>query len=308
MKRIIIDTDPGVDDAHAIMMALAHPQANVEAITAVAGNVSLARTVANACTILDVLDTQVPVYAGCAGALVVSAEDASYVHGEDGLGNSGYPPSPRQVEAEHASLALARLANESPGELTLVAIGPLTNVAVALKLDPGLPQKLRQLVVMGGAIHARGNTSNLPAEFNIFADPEAAHVVFESWPEFTLCSWETTLAHSFDEAAVQKWLALATPRGRFFQRITTRTIEYITTTWGRSMLFGADALAMAVALEPDIVRKVAKHHVMVELHGRHTRGQTIVDWRDRSGRPPNANIVLEVDPDRFLELMDLGLC
>lgn len=307
MKRIIIDTDPGVDDAHAIMMAFAHPETNVEAITAVAGNVALERTVANACTILDVLEVETPVYAGCAGALVVPAEDAAYVHGSDGLGDCGFPASSRLVEGEHAALALVRLATEAPGELTLVAIGPLTNIAVALKLDPTLPQKFRQLVVMAGAIYARGNTPNLPAEFNVFADPEAAHVVFESWPDFTLCSWETTIAHSFDEAALQKWLSLATPRGQFFQRITAKTIEFIAGAWGRPILFGADALAMAVAMEPAIVTKAEKHHVMVELHGQHTRGQTVVDWRDRSGRPANANIILEVDHGRFLELMEMGL-
>lgn len=307
MKRIIIDTDPGVDDAHAIMMAFAHPETRVEAIMAVAGNVGLERTVANACTILDVLEADVPIYAGCSRALVVPAGDASYVHGRDGLGDCGYPASPRLVEDEHAALALVRLAGEAPGELTLVAIGPLTNIAVALKLDPSLPQKFRQLVIMAGAIHARGNTSNLPAEFNVFADPEAAHVVFESWPEFTLCSWETTLAHSFDEVALQRWLSLATPRGQFFQRITAKTIEFIARVTGRSILFGADALAMAVAMEPAIVTKAEKHHVMVELHGQHTRGQTVVDWYDRSGRPANANIVLEVDHERFLALMEMGL-
>ena len=131
MNRFVIDTDPGVDDAHAIMMALVHPEAQVEAITTVAGCVSLEQTTANACTILDVLDQDVPVYAGCGRALVARTPDASEVMGKDGLGDSGYPRSKRKVDDEHAVNALIRLANESPGQLTLVATGPLTNLALA---------------------------------------------------------------------------------------------------------------------------------------------------------------------------------
>jgi purine nucleosidase len=132
MNRLVIDTDPGVDDAHAIMMALAHPEAQIEALTTVAGNVSLEQTTANACIILDVLERDVPIYAGCDRALVANTPDASHFHGQDGLGDSGYPPSTRQVEDEHAVHALIRLANELPGKLTLVALGPLTNLVLEL--------------------------------------------------------------------------------------------------------------------------------------------------------------------------------
>lgn len=307
MERIIIDTDPGVDDAHAIMMAFAHPEVKVEAITAVGGNVGLNHTVANACTILDVLGVDVPVFAGCDQALILPAENAAHVHGEDGLGDVGFPPSARPVEKEHASVALARMADEAPGDLTLVAIGPLTNVAVALKIDPDLPRKFKRLVIMGGAINARGNTTNISAEFNIFADPEAAHVVLAAWPEFSLVSWETTMAHGFSAELVNKWLALDTPRARFFQQISARVLDFITNVLGRPMLFGADGLAMAVAVEPEIVLKAEKHHVTVELNGRYTRGQTTVDWQDRSDHPPNANIILEVDQQRFIQLMESAL-
>ena len=158
MERIIIDTDPGVDDAHAIMMALAHPNVKVEALTVVGGNVGLHHTVANACKILDVMGADVPVFAGCERPLIYETKDAAQVHGSDGLGDAGLPTSSRKVEAEHAAVALVRMVNENPGELTLVAIGPLTNVAVALKLDPELPQKFKHFVVMGGTIVAKGNT------------------------------------------------------------------------------------------------------------------------------------------------------
>ena len=307
MKRLIIDTDPGVDDAHAIMMALAHPEAKVEALTVVAGNVGLEATVANAKKILDVCDAQVPVYAGSEQALVLKAKTAAYVHGQDGLGDAGLPDSSRPTEAEPAAVAMVRMADESPGEISLVAIGPLTNLAVALHLDPRLPEKFKELIIMGGAVDARGNTENLSAEFNIFTDPEAAHVVFEAWPEFTLVSWEATMAHGIPQDVWREWRDLPTDQAKFFFRISDKVIKFLAEVLGRPTMFGADGLAMAVALEPDMVIETEHHYVTVELSGRHTRGQTTVDWMDRSGQQPNARIIRQVDLQRFHELMALPL-
>jgi purine nucleosidase len=306
MIRLVIDTDPGVDDALAIMAAFAHPKALVEAITTVAGNVSLERTTANACTMLDVLEQNVPVYAGCNCPLVGDAVDAGYFHGEDGLGDSGYPPSARQVADEHAVNALIRLANEWPGELTLVAIGPLTNVALATRLDPALPQKYARLVVMGGSIRGVGNVTTA-AEFNVYADPEAAAIVFDAWPGLTLVSWETTMAHGFSAEQVEVLLSGDSPRAKFFRRITLRSIGVLEQILGHKGLLSPDLLAMAVALEPDIVRKVETHYVQVELAGKHTRGHTTVDWLDRTGQEPNVNLVLEMDTERLWELLQAAV-
>jgi purine nucleosidase len=307
MQRLIIDTDPGVDDAHAILMASVYPGVKIDAILTVTGNVGLHHTTANACKILDVIGMDIPVFAGCDSALIAHKEDAASIHGTDGLGDAGFPPSPRKVEQEHASVALVRMASESPGEIVLVAIGPLTNIAVALKLDPTLPQKIQKLVVMGGAIHSRGNTRNISAEFNTFTDPEAAHIVFEAWPGMTLVSWETTMTHSFSLEVLDRWFALNTPRSEFFRRTNEKVMVFIMNVLGRKMLFGADALAMAVALEPQIVIKAEAHNVTVELSGQYTRGQTTVDWMNLSGRPASTNIIIEVDHARFLELMEMGL-
>jgi purine nucleosidase len=306
MTRLIIDTDPGVDDAHAILMAFAHPEAQIEAITTVAGNVSLERTTANACTILDLLEKDVPIYAGCDRALVARTRDASYIHGKDGLGGSAYPPSKRKVEEEHAVHALIRLANESPGELTLVAIGPLTNLALATRLDPTLPKKYKRLVVMGGSIRGTGN-STPTAEFNAYTDPEAAAIVFEAWTGLTLISWETTLAHSFSAQQVDSLMAIESPHAEFFRRITLGMLASLRQFAGREVMYAPDGLAIAVALEPDIVRKAERHHVQVELAGQHTRGQTPVDWLDRTGHAANVNLVLEVDAERLWELMVAGI-
>jgi purine nucleosidase len=307
MIRLVIDTDPGVDDAHALMMAFAHPEAQIEAITTIAGNVSLERTTANACTILDVLERDVPVYAGCHRALVANTPDAGYFHGKDGLGDSGYPPSKRKVTDEHAVNALIRLANESPGELTLVAIGPLTNLALATRLDPTLPQKYKRLVMMGGAIRGTGNTANPSAEFNVYTDPEAAAIVFDAWPGLTLISWETTMAYGFRAEQVEALTAIDSPRAEFFRRTTRRTIAAIQQLLGYKVLFEPDLLAVAAALEPDIVRTAETHYVQVELAGHHTRGQTTVDWFDQTGNEANVNLVLEMDAERLWELLQAAV-
>ncbi|NIM95800.1 MAG: nucleoside hydrolase [Anaerolineales bacterium] len=270
MPRLIIDTDPGVDDAHAIMMAFAYPDAQIEALTTVAGNVSLEKTTANTCFILDVLEQKVPVYAGCDRALVARNPDASYFHGDDGLGDSGYPRSKRVVAEEHAVNALVRLANESPGELTLVAIGPPTNLALATRLDPDLPEKYKRLVVMGGSIHGTGNVTPT-AEFNAYTDPEAVAIVFDAWPGLTLISWETTVHHGFTVEQVEILMAMDSPRGEFFRRITRHIFEYTHQVLGRRGMFAPDGIAVAVALEPNIVRKSESHYVQVELAGQHTR-------------------------------------
>lgn len=295
-SRLLIDTDPGVDDALAILMAHAH--ADVAGLTVTAGNVGLSHTVANALKLVEVLGADTPVFAGCPVPLVMPAADAAFVHGADGFGDTGYARAGREAEAEHAVPALLRMAREHEGQLTLVALGPLTHLALALRLDPQLPKRFARLVVMGGAVNGRGNTERVPAEFNIGFDPEAAHVVFSEWPQFDLVDWEATLRHGLDFAKVERWLQAADPRARFFGAISRRTRAW-TREHGRPLLMVADALAMAVAVDPGIVTACEQHHVAIECAGALTRGATVVDWEDRFGRPANARIVTAVDPSRF---------
>jgi purine nucleosidase len=307
MKRLIIDTDPGVDDAHAILLALAHPDVKVEAITTVNGNVGLDLTTANALKILDAAGKEVPVYRGCDRPLINRALSAAHVHGEDGLGDCGIPASRKTVQSEHAVHALIRLANENPGELILAAIGPLTNLAAALILDPDLPKKFKRLVIMGGAIYSKGNTSTVTAEFNIHADPEAASMVFDSWPMITLLSWETTLDHVFTRDVLDRFFGLGTPRSKFFHDTNQKILTFIRERLGQDMLFAPDGLALAAAVEPGIVTKSEKKYVSIELHGSRTRGQTVVDWYGSTRQPPNTEIILELDQNRFIQLMENGL-
>lgn len=304
MKHLVIDTDPGVDDAHAILMAASHPEAEIVAVTTVGGNVSLRNTTANALKILEVAGVDAPVYAGIDGALIErDHEDAAHVHGSDGLGDCGLPEAARKAEKEHAVHALIRMANERPGELSLIAIGPLTNIAMALRMDPTLPQKYKEFYIMGGTLYGQGNTPNLPAEFNIYNDPEAAAIVFNDWPEFTMASWETTVAHPILPEDFQKMTGIDTPKAIFFHKVTEKIITYLRTALKRDLLYAADSVAMAALLEPGIVERAEKHPVHVELHGKTTRGMTVVDWLDRSGRPANVNLLLQLNQERFMQLL-----
>ena len=303
--QLLIDTDPGVDDALAILMAGAH--ADIAGLSIAAGNVGLGHTLRNARTLVDLLGTSTPIFPGCATPLVrAPEEDAAFVHGQDGFGDVGFPQPEAPLSAEPAALALLRLSRERPGALTLVALAPLTNLALALRLDPTLPQRVARLVVMGGAVTGHGNTGRVPAEFNIGFDPEAAHVVFEAFPTFDLVDWEATLRHAFDDAEFDRWLAAGDQRAKLFGRIVTTARRY-NAEHDRSGLVAADALAMAVALDPSIVTRSERRAVAVELDGRLTRGATVVDWTGRLGRPAQANIVLEVDHQRFAAMVRRAL-
>ncbi|TBR36880.1 MULTISPECIES: nucleoside hydrolase [Dyella] len=303
--QLLIDTDPGVDDALAILMAHAH--ADIVALSIAAGNVGLGHTVRNGRTLMDLVDAKVPVFAGCPSPLVRAPdEDAAFVHGTDGFGDIGFPEPRTPAEQEQAALALLRLTRERPGELTLVALAPLTNLALALRLDPTLPQRVKRLVVMGGAVTGHGNTGNIPAEFNIGFDPEAAHVVFESFPHFDLVDWEATLRHAFDEDEFDGWLAAGDKRATFFGQVF-RTARAFNTANERRGIIAADALAMAVAIDPTVITRSEDRHVAIELDGRLTRGATVVDWARRLKQPANARIVLDVDQDRFKAMVRRAL-
>ena len=299
--KLFIDTDPGVDDALAILMAHAH--ADVVGLGIAAGNVGLQHTIANALKLVETIGAETPVLPGCATPLVRAAENAAFVHGLDGFGDTGFTPSSRAASAESAAHALLRLSHEHAGTLVLVAIAPLTNIALALRLDPTLPRRIARLIVMGGAVTGRGNVPDrVPVEFNIGFDPESAHVVFSGWPSLTLVDWEATMRHGIEFERIERWLAGDDARARFFAAISRKTRDW-TRRRGRPRLLVADALAMAVALQPDSVLRSEERHVAIETAGALTRGATVVDWERRFDDAPNARIVLDVDQRRFEALV-----
>ena len=297
---LLIDTDPGVDDALALLMAFADARHDVVGLTIAAGNVGVSHTVGNALKLCEVADVDVPVFAGCDAPLLHPARDAAYVHGQDGFGDTAYTSATRRAEDEHAALAILRLSHAHAGRLLLVALGPLTNVALALKLDPSLPQRVDRLVVMGGALTAHGNIT-AAAEFNIAFDPEAAHIVFEAFGAaggFDLVDWEATLAHGLPHDQVVHWLQVGTARATFYEAISRQTREWSADRRG-DRWHSADALAMACALAPEGVVEHETRPVAVELEGRHTRGATVVDWLRQGGQADTARLVLRYDQAAF---------
>jgi purine nucleosidase len=305
-ELLIIDTDPGVDDAWAILMALSNPAFEVKALTVVGGNVGLACTTLNALRLVELAGTETPVYAGSSAPLLHPAADAAFVHGEDGFGDAGLGVPTRSLQTEHAALALIRYARMNPRQITLVALGPLTNIALALKLEPRLPHLFKGLVIMGGAVSGRGNTSVLSAEFNIGFDPEAAHLVTSAWPQYTLVDWEATLAHAPSVSEVESWLRGSSTRCRFMHQISRRTLEFVQRMEAGQWAW-ADPLAMFVALNPDQIRRQVRRGLKIALEGAHTRGATLVDMGQRLDWPQQADIVLEVDHQAFHASMRAAL-
>ena len=291
---LLIDTDPGVDDALALLMALADGRHEVVGLTIVAGNVGLEHTVANALRICQVAGRDdVPVFPGCDRPLLHPAPDAAYVHGVDGLGDVGLPPATRAAEARHAAEAIIELSHRHAGRLLLVALGPLTNIALALRLDPTLPSRIARLVVMGGAVTGHGNITP-SAEFNVFFDAEAAHIVFGAFDRFDLADWEATVAHGFLHEDVDRWLAAPGPVAAFYEAVSRHTRRWSEDARG-DRWFCADALAMAMALRPDGVLEAAERPVEVVLGRSAARGATLVDWQRQLGRPDRARILLRYD-------------
>ena len=295
---LLIDTDPGVDDALALLMAFADARHDVVGLTVAAGNVGLGYTVRNALKLCEVAGRgDVPVFAGAPDPLVYPAEDAAHVHGRDGFGDVDLPAAARAVEDEHAALAILRLSHQYAGELLLVALGPLTNIALALKLDPTLPQRVKRFLVMGGAITGHGNITPV-AEFNIAFDPEAAHIVFTAFPHVEVADWEATVAHGLLHRNVEQWLAADTDKARFYELISRQTRLWSEDSRGEHW-YAADALAMAWALQPEGATRLEQRPLAIEMAGGRTRGATVVDWNRQTGAADNTTLLIGYDQARF---------
>ena len=301
--KMIIDTDAGVDDAQAIMLALTDPDVDVKAITTLTGNVHINHVIPNVLTILQVMDYDVPVYAGIDRPLVSEWEDAEEFHGSDGLGNyQDRPELTRTIENENAVLALLRLSKEYDGELTLVALGPLTNIAMAIRLDPDFPSRIKQFVFMGGTIAAHGNTPNLTAEYNIYTDPEAAFITLQAFEESTMLSWETTLAHTITWEQFDHLCSIDTVNGQFFKNISQLSGDRVRNRPINPGFYLPDPLAMAITLKPELIIESTHNFVTIELNGQHTRGQTVIDYSRYNLHTPNVHIIHHLDRDGVYQM------
>lgn len=305
MQTLIVDCDPGVDDAHALAMALTRPDTEVAAVTTVAGNVEIEKTTANALFILSELGADVPVYAGATAPLVEPFHGAPEIHGADGLGLLPRVAPTLRARTDFAADAIVELARQRPRVLTLVALGPLTNVALALQRAPDLPELFLGCVVCGGAVHGRGNFTSV-AEFNIASDPEAAEIVFSSWPGLTLVPWETVLGLPVAASEANLVTVGPSPAATLIRRINaahSANVGFVDD--GEGVLF-PDQIAMAVALDARCIAEDSVHAIEVRLSAGGRRGETVVDWKNVTEGRPRHRIVTRLVRQRALGLIGLS--
>lgn len=299
MRRFLIDTDTASDDAVALIMALRAPDVTVEALTIVAGNVPLDRCVQNALYTTELCGSSVPVHAGLARPIFRDLSTAEIVHGADGLGDIGLDLSGRSPADGHAVDVLVEEICGSPGEITLVTLGPLSNVATALLREPELAGAVAHCYIMGGTGRLPGNITPA-AEFNIYVDPEAARIVFESGMPITMVGWDVSWSCAFvGPEAEARLRALGTPFSEFTCDIQRVLVEFVASMSGVEGFDLPDPLAMAVALDPEVAETQDVYVEVVPGDGP-ARGQTILDHIGVTGRAPNASVVTHVAPEAFM--------
>lgn len=298
---VIVDCDPGHDDAIAIMLAAASPALELLAITTVAGNQTLEKTSLNArrvCTVAGISD--VPIAAGCDRPLVRDQVVAGEIHGESGLDGPTFGEPTVALDRRHAVDLIVEAAHARPGELCLVPVGPLTNVAAALHRDPSIAGMIRRISLMGGAMHL-GNVTPA-AEFNIFADPEAARVVFESGVPITMVPLEVTHRAAAEPAVIDRIEAI----GNEAATLSVELLRFFATTYQRRFGFGSpplhDPCAVAALAAPELLTTRAMH-VAIETRGQLTYGRTVCDARGVTGKPSNVDVAVDLDVPAFWDLL-----
>jgi purine nucleosidase len=294
-RRIIIDTDPGIDDAVALLLAMASPELTIDGIVAVAGNLPLAVTERNARAICEFAGRgNIPVYAGCSRPITRAPVTAEHFHGDSGLGVLVLPEPVVPPQARHGvDFTIDLLHGAAPKSITWCALGPLTNVALALVKAPDIAGAVAELVLMGGASRALGNTTPA-AEFNIHVDPHAAAIVLDSGLPVTMIPLDVTHQVRSTAARVERIRALGTP--------AAVAVAQLLTPVGSEAAALHDPCVIAYLLGPELFGG-AEVNVAVECESPLTMGMTVVDWRGISGRPANATVLHTVDADGIYDLL-----
>jgi pyrimidine-specific ribonucleoside hydrolase len=298
---VVIDCDPGHDDALAITLALARPELRVLGITTVGGNASLANTTRNALRVLALLGrTDVPVAAGAVAPLTRELETAPEVHGASGLDGADLPEPASEPVAEHAVAWLRATLAASPEPVTLVPVGPLTNIALLLRTHPEVAPKIARIALMGGSKGA-GNWTPA-AEFNIWVDPEAARIVFRSGLPITMCGLDVTHKALMGLPEVARLRAVGTRPARVFADLLEFFTRFHVERYGTADTPIHDAVAVASVAIPGMVT-THRYHVDVAVDSDITRGRTVVDDRGQPGAEPNVDVALDIDRAAFAELV-----
>ena len=310
MQRIILDTDPGLDDALALFLALASPEVQLEAITTVSGNVHVDLTTRNALALLELTGrTTIPIARGCDRPIVRQPVVADYVHGHNGLGGISLPEPQLRTVKQHAIDLIIEKIMAAPQEISLVPVGPLTNIAMALRKEPRIAEYVREVVIMGGALRVPGNVTP-EAEFNIFADPHAAHMIFHAgWP-IRLVTLDVTQKTLLERERVQELASNGNPITWLIQQMVENFLNTFGLPRGITAFQMHDPLCLSAAFQPEIITWEPAY-VDVELAGKLTLGETVSYFSNRtedidpsleSLHAPNMLTSVGVDVERFITL------
>ena len=303
MRRILIDTDTASDDAIALVLALRAAQVKVEAITVVAGNVPLDQAVRNAMVSVEMAGTYAPpVYRGCDRPLWRRQITAQQVHGQDGLGDRGYPAPSIPLEREHAVDAIARYAQQIE-DLEIVTLGPLTNIAMAIRMYPRQMRRVRSITAMGGQYRQR-NPHWPASEFNILVDPEAAQILLDFGIHTTFVPLDICFGRAaFNRGELDALYALGTPQAKFFVDCNQTLIDYTREKYGYEELIMPDPTAMACYLDPSIALKTRPAATRCELNSALAPGELVYDFDPPAPRRANSALVTEIDAERFKQMI-----
>ncbi len=305
MKRVIIDTDPGIDDTAAILFALGSPELKVEALTTVFGNVSVEKCTTNSLRILEAAGREdIPVYPGSGRPFGMGEPAfAQYIHGSDGLGDSDAPEPTISVQNRNAVVEIIDRLLASPGEITVIALGRLTNVALAINVEPSIVDAIDEVIVMGGAVTVPGNVTPV-ATANLWGDPQAADVVYRSGAKIVQVGLDVCRKVEFTPRQLMHTWSADTGGTRLLQG----AVAFIQQAYNRrgrlSNPAGAqfnDVPAMAYAIDPTLFT-TKEAFVRVEHLGEMTKGQTVADFDGQMGNPTNATVAVDVDVPRLTEL------
>jgi purine nucleosidase len=300
-KHIILDTDPGIDDSLAILLALASPEISLDGLSVVHGNSSAMQGTMNALSVLELAKaSHIPVHTGCELPLVQPSLLAPETHGEQGIGYAKLPAPQTKPQVRHSSDFLIEGIMSKPGEVTLVCIGPLTNVAMAIRKEPRIVENVKEVFIMGGAIRHEGNTTPL-AEFNTFVDPHAAHIVYHSGMPITLTPLDVSYQCIFLPEDQSRLLKIDSPITKFIADATRFYMEFHDEYQSIKGCVINDPLTMALTFMPELC-DYQDLYVDVDLSGGVSMGKTFADFYQMTGKPANMKVALGVRSRDFMEL------
>jgi purine nucleosidase len=300
-QKILFDTDPGIDDACAILLALASPELSVEGLSIVHGNCSLEQATRNALSVLELANAgHIPVAKGCELPLVQPSLLAPETHGDTGLGYANLPAPHAKPTGQHGIDFLIQKILAAPGEITLVAIGPLTNVALAIRQEPRLLEALKQIIIMGGALRYEGNTTAL-AEFNTYVDPHAAQIVYHTGIPTTLVPLDVTYQCILTRDDVKRLQKIDSPITTFVAESTRFYMEFHDEYQKIEGCVINDPLALALTFAPELC-DYQELPVDVDLSGGISMGKTVADFYNYSKKPANLRVALGVRARDFMDL------